>query len=304
MSTAYRVNQGEGGERLDVWLSRTSGHPRAEVHRWFTASGVSINGVVCKKSDKTVEGTVVDIEIPQEIAAVRAAPDFDIRYEDEHLAVVSKPAGVVVHPGTGNVSGTLVDSLRQTMSLAGASGALRPGIVHRLDKDTSGLLIVAKTDETYERLIDMMKARKVTRSYLALVLGTFAFADGRIEAPIGRSERDPTRMDVTSNGKEAATEFGVIEQFAEAALINATLLTGRTHQIRVHMKHIDHPVVGDRTYGPSTMNLARRIGLSRMFLHATMIAFEHPQSGVQISIEEPLPSDLEYALATISKIEG
>lgn len=225
---------------------------------------------------------------------MEAAP-YEIVFEDEYLAVVIKPAGVVVHPAPGTKSVTLVEALAAVMPLAGPPG--RPGVVHRLDKDTSGLLIVAKKVEALESLQAAMKSRTIRREYLALVLGRLRMATGRIEAPIGRRDRDRTRMGVVASGREAVTEFEVLEEFERCCLIEARLQTGRTHQVRVHLSHIGHPIVGDQTYGPRAAQLARRLGIARPFLHAARIVFDHPIEGDRLDIRADLPEDLKLALA-------
>lgn len=219
-----------------------------------------------------------------------------VRYEDADLAVVSKPPGLLTHPIPGEVRKTLVDALSERMPLAAAAGAGREGIVHRLDKGTSGLLVVAKSDAGYHALVDSMKLRKIRRSYLALVLGSFRLPTGRVEAPIARSPKNPTLMSVTPGGRPAATNFEVLESLDSMSYLNVRLETGRTHQIRVHLAHIRHPIIGDTTYGRSTDRLARELGLSRPFLHAGSIRFEHPVKGDVIEVEDPLPDDLELAL--------
>jgi 23S rRNA pseudouridine1911/1915/1917 synthase len=202
----------------------------------------------------------------------------------------------VVHPAPGNRSGTLVEALGVRMPLAPAAGAGRPGIVHRLDKDTSGLMVVAKTDRAYEGLVAAMGGREVSRTYLALVAGAFALPEGRIEAPMGRSPRERTRMGVVSGGREAVTEFKVLEPFGSSTLIEVHLRTGRTHQIRVHLAHIHRPVVGDAVYGKSANALARQLGLKRPFLHSHRLQFVHPVTGADIDIVDPLPPDLAAVL--------
>lgn len=219
-----------------------------------------------------------------------------VRYEDDHLAVVAKPSGMVVHRGAGTSAPTLVDALSQVIPLAPSGGEDRPGIVHRLDKQTSGLLVVAKTDEALSLLARAMKSRVVRRTYIALAWGSFGMPLGRIEAPVRRSAKDPARMSVGGGGKAAATNFEVLEEFAGASLLEVRLETGRTHQIRVHLAHIKHPVVGDDVYGPATLRLAAALGLDRPFLHARRLQFEHPVTGAKIDVTEPLPADLEASL--------
>jgi 23S rRNA pseudouridine1911/1915/1917 synthase len=219
-----------------------------------------------------------------------------VRYEDGDLAVVAKPAGLLTHSSPGQKRPTLVEVLASRMSLAPAAGEGRAGIVHRLDKDTSGLLVVAKTDHAYEGLVSSMKAREVHRSYRALVSGTFNLPRGRVDAPIGRSGKNPTMMSVVSSGKPAVTDFEVLEGLGRVSYLKVDLVTGRTHQIRVHLAHIRHPVIGDPIYGRAAESVARSLGLRRPFLHAGEINFKHPLSGAEVLVEEPLPHELEAAL--------
>lgn len=222
---------------------------------------------------------------------------FEIRYEDDYLAVVSKAAGVVVHPAPGYKKATLVDALQKVMTLAPGAGPGRPGVVHRLDKDTSGLMLVAKTDAALSGLVEAMKSREVNRIYLALVWGIFALPTGRIEAPIGRSKKDPMLQTVRSEGKQAFTNFKVMEAFPDASYLEVKLETGRMHQIRVHLAHISHAVIGDSVYGRGTLQLARKLGLDRPFLHAASLEFDHPITRQSIKLSEPLPDDLTAALS-------
>jgi 23S rRNA pseudouridine1911/1915/1917 synthase len=290
------VDDESAGARLDAWLAAVSGRARNEVQKLIRSGCVTVGGTPASNSTRLAAGQMVELtESPHPPPKAAQAPDVDIKFQDEHLAVVVKPAGLITHAVTAGGS-SLVDALAARMPLAGAAGEGRPGIVHRLDKDTSGLLIVAKTDDSYLALSRLMKARGISRRYLALAAGEFEVPLGRIEAPVGRTPRNPTLMGVTSEGKPAITNFEVLEVLGEASLLSVRLETGRTHQIRVHLAHIGHPVVGDRTYGPATRHLARRLGLSRPFLHATGLQFNHPISGEQLDFEEPLPPDLSRAL--------
>jgi 23S rRNA pseudouridine1911/1915/1917 synthase len=217
--------------------------------------------------------------------------DLRVAFADEHLLIVDKPAGVVVHPGTGHRSGTLVHGLLAHEAAGGDEE--RPGIVHRLDRDTSGLLVVARSDEAHDRLQELIRRRRVERRYLALVKGTPRSRTGRIEAPIGRDRLDKSRHSLdTATPRDAVTHFEVLELLGSRALLELTLETGRTHQIRVHLEAVDLPVSGDPTYGSPG-----DLGLERQFLHAARLAFEHPFTGDRIDIESPLPDDLAAALA-------
>jgi 23S rRNA pseudouridine1911/1915/1917 synthase len=234
---------------------------------------------------------------------------LQVRYEDEHLLVVAKPAGLVVHPGAGHSSGTLVNALlgREGSRLSTVGGAGRPGIVHRLDRDTSGLLLVAKDDRTHAALAAELAAHRIERRYLALVQGHLG-QTATVDAPLGRHPRDRKRMAVVPGGRRAVTHLRVLERFGAGAagrasggglgaadLVEATLETGRTHQIRVHLAYLHHPVVGDRTYGADP-RLAARLGLERPFLHAWRLTFRHPVDGHTIDLTEDLPADLRRAL--------
>lgn len=229
-------------------------------------------------------------------ASARSSAGVGVLYEDDDLAVVAKPAGMVVYAAKNRTDTSLIDALRGRMPLAQAGGPDRPGIVHRLDKDTSGLLAVAKTDRALMALTAAMKSRAISRWYLALASGSFHLPRGRIEAPVGRSRKDPTRMSVANQGKPAATNFRVLEEYSTSSYLEVGLETGRTHQIRVHLSHIKHPIVGDSVYGPATLPLARSLGLRRPFLHAVRLRFVHPITGGQLDLSQPLPPDLEAAL--------
>jgi 23S rRNA pseudouridine1911/1915/1917 synthase len=216
----------------------------------------------------------------------------DVVYEDEHVLVVSKPSGVVVHRAPGTRAGTLVDALVASgRPLAARAGPDRPGIVHRLDRDVSGLLVVAKTDEAHAALVQAMRKREIERGYVALVHGTPHADRGKIDAPVGRHPKHRTRMAVLPEGRSAVTWFTVSERFAEVSLLDVRLETGRTHQIRTHLASIGHPVVGDMAYGRDP-SLARRLDLHRPFLHARRLAFAHPVTGEPIELESELPVDL------------
>lgn len=249
------------------------------------------------KSLKVHPGQVVEIDEPPPVPeAVAIGLEVPVRFEDEHLAVVAKPAGLVVHGVGGSTAPAMVDALAERMSLAPASGERRPGVVHRLDKGTSGLLVVAKTDRAYTALVDQMKARRVSRTYRALVVGRFSLPTGRIEAPVGRSANRPTLMSVSPAGRAATTDFEVLEDLKEVSLLSVKLLTGRTHQIRVHLAHIHHSVVGDMQYGGGAHHLPQALGLTRPFLHAWALEFTHPFTKELVRVEEALPADLQAAL--------
>jgi 23S rRNA pseudouridine1911/1915/1917 synthase len=262
----------------------------------LAAGSVLVDGEARPKSYRLAGGEEVEVDTAAPPPAELDHEPLDIRipYEDEHLLVVDKPPGLVVHPGAGHASGTLVQRLFER-GLAGGE-AERPGIVHRLDRDTSGLLVVARTEAAYEGLRTLVKGRNLEREYVTLVRGRPRSRSGRIEAPIGRDRRDPTRMSLdTDSPKEAVTNFEVVELFHDHALLRVHLETGRTHQIRVHLAAIGLPVAGDPVYG------ARELGLRRQFLHAARLAFPHPITGERIEATSPLPQDLADALENVRR---
>jgi 23S rRNA pseudouridine1911/1915/1917 synthase len=248
-----------------------------------------VDGTVRPKSYRVEAGQEIELE-PEAPAELVAAPlDLRIAYEDEHLLVVDKPAGIAVHPGPGHATGTLVHALLGRT--AGGDEPDRPGIVHRLDRDTSGLMVVARTEDAYRRLRSLVRRRRLEREYLALVRGRPRSRSGRIEAAVGRDRAEPTRQSLdTDTPRDAVTRFEAIELFPEHALLRVRLETGRTHQIRVHLAAIGLPVVGDTVYG------VRDLELERQFLHAARLAFPHPVTGEPVETESPLPADLAEAL--------
>jgi len=254
---------------------------------------VLVDGAVRPKSHRLESGEELEVELsaPKEQALEPEDVEFRIAYEDEHLLVVDKPAGVVVHPAAGHGSGTLVHGL---LGRARGGEEDRPGIVHRLDRDTSGLLVVARSEEAHRRLQNMVRRRALERHYVALVRGRPRSWRGRIEAPLGRDRDDPTRQSLdTECPRDAVTHFEVVELLGGHALLDVRLETGRTHQIRVHLAAVDLPVVGDRVYGVPDE------ALGRQFLHAARLAFEHPFTGERVEVQSPLPPDLEKALARL-----
>jgi 23S rRNA pseudouridine1911/1915/1917 synthase len=265
---------------------------RAAAERLLEAGSVLVDGEPRAKSHKLVGGEEITIEPPAPPAAEApvALPELTIAYEDEHLFVVDKVAGVVVHPAPGHARGTLA----QALAKAGAAGGEedRPGIVHRLDRDTSGLLVVARSPEAYDRLQQLMKRRALTREYMALVVGRPRSRSGTIDAAVGRDRHDRLRHSLdTDTPRAAVTHFELEELLPRHALLRVRLETGRTHQIRVHLAAIDLPVSGDPTYG-----VAGDLGLERQFLHAARLAFEHPLTGEPVDVSSPLPLDLAAAL--------
>jgi 23S rRNA pseudouridine1911/1915/1917 synthase len=296
-------------ERIDVYLSEVE-HvaTRARVQRLLKAGHILVDGKTVKPSHHTRGGEHVTVTIPDPEPSRMIAEDIplDIVFEDRHLLVVNKSAGMVVHPGSGVRDGTLANALlAHCKDLSGIGGVLRPGIVHRLDKDTTGLLLVAKNDATHLALSDDLKARRIRREYVAVVWG-IPGEGGRVETLIGRSRSDRKKMAVLkSDGRNAITSFEVKETFEFASLLGVTLQTGRTHQIRVHMSHIGHPVFGDPTYGgrrrkygsleKAAMKAARGCLelIDRQALHARGLTFTHPATGSEMTLEAPLPGDMK-----------
>jgi 23S rRNA pseudouridine1911/1915/1917 synthase len=294
LTLRLRVPDAAAGERLDRFLA---GLPevgsRAAAERLLAAGGVRVDGAALTKSHRLDGGEEVELEPPEPQRAGVEPEEMDLRipYEDEHLLVVDKPAGLVVHPAPGHATGTLVHGL-VAHDAAGGEEPERPGIVHRLDRDTSGLLVVARSAEAHRRLQNLVRRRAVEREYLALVVGRPRSRSGTIEAPIGRDRDDPTRHSLdTATPRDATTHFEVAELLPRHALLRVTLETGRTHQIRVHLAAVDLPVAGDPLYGKR-----RELGLERQFLHAARLAFPHPMTGDRIEIASELPDDLEAAL--------
>jgi len=284
------------GDRIDRALSFMTGWPRAAVQELIDDGEVLVDGEVVAKSHRLREGSLLQVLAePAPAADVRPEPDPDVeietRFVDDDVVVVAKPAGLVVHPGAGNARGTLVNGLlAQFPGIESIGDPMRPGIVHRLDRDTSGLLAVARSARAYDSLVAQLSARSVERLYSALVWGTLASPRGMIDAPIGRSAARRTRMAVRDAGKPARTEYRVVEAFDSpvCSLLECALETGRTHQIRVHLGAIGHPVVGDGTYGGSRDS----ISLARPFLHAGTLGFDHPATGERLRFVEPLPPEL------------
>jgi len=295
----FRVAPEEAEGRLDAFVAARAGISRAAAVKLISAGAVLVDGRAASKSSRIAEGMRVKVSLPIEISKEPQAEDIPVPvvFEDDHLIVVSKPPGLVVHPAPGHSSGTLVNALLARTGAAPVGGdAGRPGIVHRLDAGTSGLMIVAKDEATHAALTEALAARAITRIYLALVDGVPDTDTATIDAPIGRSQRDRKKMAVVAGGRPAVTEITVLEKLPDTALVEARPITGRTHQIRVHLKAAGHPVVGDRVYGRNH-KLSAALGLERPFLHAVRLSFEHPSTGARIELEDPLPSDLQVALA-------
>ena len=283
-----RVPESAAGSRLDAFLAAHVGS-RAAAERAIEA-GALVDGEQRAKSWRLEGGEEVEFEPQQEPPTLqREDIDLPVAFEDEHLLVVDKPAGLVVHPAAGHTTGTLVHAL---VGVAGGGEEERRGIVHRLDRDTSGLMVVARTEDAYRKLQSLVRRRAVQREYLALVRGRPRSRTGRIEAPIGRDRNDPLRRSLdTDTPRDAVTHFEVEELLPEHALLRVRLETGRTHQIRVHLAAIDLPISGDPVYG-----ITGDLGLDRQFLHAARLAFEHPITGERVETKSPLPKGLAEAL--------
>ncbi|MCY4421650.1 MAG: RluA family pseudouridine synthase [Acidimicrobiaceae bacterium] len=294
------------GLRLDRAVALVADVSRSVAARLVAGGGVRLDGAVVTSGTRRVaagESLAVIVD-RRDDPRPAADPDvaFDTVLEDAHLVVVDKPAGLVVHPGAGHEGGTLVNGLlARYPDIAGVGDAYRPGIVHRLDRGTSGLMVVARTQQAYQGLVEQLRSHRPQRTYCALVRGQPEAASGLIDAPIGRSSRNPQRMTVTGRGRVARTGYTVEQRYSEparSAQLSCRLETGRTHQIRVHLRAIGHPVVGDPTYGSGRLDDV--FGLSRPFLHARSLSFTHPLSGDTVQAESPLPSDLATVLAACS----
>ena len=283
-----------GGERLDVFLAdRRSDLSRSRIRKLIDDGHVTVDGRPGKPSTRLSASQTVMLEVPPPSPAELQPWDvpLSIVFEDEDLIVIDKPAGMTVHPAPGNEDHTLANAvLAHAPDIEGIGGERRPGIVHRLDKDTSGLIIIAKNERVHANLSDQFKSREVSKVYLALVVGHPSPPEADIDAPIGRHPHDRQRMAIVSTGRPSITRYRVVTSYSRSTLVEARPRTGRTHQIRVHLSSVGHPVVGDTTYG----RLAE--GLSRQFLHAHHLAFTHPASGETIRFTAELPSDLRSYL--------
>lgn len=289
------------GERLDAWLAENQPeHSRSRWQALIKEGLVTVNDIPCKANQKIRAGDRVKWTVPEPTPAVPQAEQIplDILYEDRHIIVINKPAGLVVHPAAGNETGTLVNALlHHCTDLTGIGGELRPGIVHRLDKDTSGILVVAKNEAAMAELSRQFKERITDKEYLAIVRGVPRLPRGTVETTIGRHPVHRKKMAVNvRNGREAVSHYEVIERFDDAALVRVKIETGRTHQIRVHMAHLKHPIVGDTVYGRGG---ASAVKAERQMLHAAKLSLNHPKSGKRLSFEAPLPDDMNALLSQL-----
>lgn len=296
----HTILEHEANERLDKVVSSIREEwSRSQVQQWIKEGDITVNGKKEKANYRCQAGDLVEIEVPEpELPDIEPEDlHLDIYYEDADVLVVNKPKGMVVHPSNGHFTGTLVNGLMyHCKDLSGINGVLRPGIVHRIDKDTSGLLMVAKNDYAHEKLAAQLSEKTVTRKYFALVHGNIPHEAGTIDAPIGRDPADRQRMAVVDNGKDAVTHFHVLERFDRYTFIECRLETGRTHQIRVHMKYIGHPLAGDPKYGPK-----KTIDFGGQALHAGVLGFCHPRTGETLTFEAPLPDDFAHLLNTMRR---
>ncbi len=305
---SFGPNEQEVGERVDVVLAARGAVTRTLAQRALRDGAVLVNGAGARPSHRLEIGDVVEGELPEAQVAAPAAENIgiEVRYRDEWLLVISKPPGLVTHPARGHDSGTLVNALLGLGVPLSNQGSIRPGIVHRLDKDTSGLMVVAKTDAARAALVEQFAGRTVLKEYLALVHGHPA-AQAVVDAPIGRDPRNRQRMGVVADGRPAQTEIAVVETFPGYALVQARLRTGRTHQIRVHLAFIGHPIVGDPVYGRRATPVfeaagkvrMQRLPLARQFLHAARLGFSLPAGGEWREFSSPLPPDLDATLALL-----
>ncbi|PJY98737.1 RluA family pseudouridine synthase [Bacillus vallismortis] len=294
------ASEEQKSERIDKFLALTENDwSRTQVQQWVKDGQIVVNGSPVKSNYKIQPGDQVTVTVPEpEALDVLAEPmDLDIYYEDQDVLVVNKPRGMVVHPAPGHLTGTLVNGLMaHCTDLSGINGVMRPGIVHRIDKDTSGLLMVAKNDMAHESLVNQLVNKTVTRKYTAVVHGLISHDDGTIDAPIGRDKKDRQSMTVARDGKNAVTHFHVLERFQDFTLVECQLETGRTHQIRVHMKYIGFPLAGDPKYGPR-----KTIDFNGQALHAGILGFDHPRTGEYVEFEAPLPDDMAELIESLRK---
>jgi pseudouridine synthase, RluA family len=301
-SLEWEIDDSAAGERLDKFVTDAvddEAVSRTQIQDWIKAGAVLVNGQETKPKHRLEIGDVVTVNVPEpQPTEIVAEPiPLEVVYEDSDVIVINKPRGLVVHPAPGHSSGTVVNALLyHCKDLSGINGSIRPGIVHRIDKDTSGLLMAAKNDTAHASLSAQLKAHTVTRKYIALVHGKVPHERGTIDAPIGRDERDRKMFTVTEkNSRHAVTHFNVIERLGDDyTLLELQLETGRTHQIRVHMKYIGHPLAGDPMYGRS-----KTVDLKGQALHAAILGFEHPRTGEFLQFEAPIPDDMAHVLHSL-----
>ncbi|USK94024.1 RluA family pseudouridine synthase [Rossellomorea marisflavi] len=294
----HSIDENNQGERIDkVVSSLNKDWSRSLVQLWIKEGHVKVNGEVVKANFKCPLDASIEIAIPdpEELDVEAEDLNLDIAYEDQDVIVVNKPKGMVVHPAPGHSSGTMVNGLmHHCKDLSGINGVMRPGIVHRIDKDTSGLLMVAKNDKAHEHLVNQLVEKTVTRKYTAIVHGNIPHEYGTIDAPIGRDPKDRQSMTVVDNGKKAVTHFRVLDRYEDFTLVECELETGRTHQIRVHMKYIGYPLAGDPKYGPR-----KTLPLNGQALHAGTLGFVHPRTGEYMEFHADLPEEFTKLIARL-----
>lgn len=296
------VKDNEQNKRLDMYIAKEKKElSRTTIKRLLEDGDILVNGRMQKASYKPEAGDKIKINMPEVVETKLVAQDIPVPviYEDKDIIVVNKPKGMVVHPANGNPDGTLVNAILAMCkdSLSGIGGEIRPGIVHRLDKDTSGLLIIAKNDLAHMNMSKQIQDRKVIKKYIALVRGTVPENEATIDMPIARSQKDRKKMAVDKNGKEAVTHFKVLARYDKYTLLEIKIDTGRTHQIRVHMSYIGHPVIGDEVYS----NGKNEFGVKGQMLHAKYLEFTHPITGKDIKLEAPLPEYFEEVLKQLEE---
>jgi 23S rRNA pseudouridine1911/1915/1917 synthase len=291
----HTILEQQKGDRIDKVISTLDEEwSRTQVQQWIKDGNVLVNGQKIKTNYKCSLNDEIEISIPDPelLDVIPEEMDLKIYFEDKDVLVVNKPSGMVVHPAPGHLTGTLVNGLMaHCKDLSGINGVLRPGIVHRIDKDTSGLLMVAKNDMAHEKLVNQLVEKTVTRKYRAIVHGVIPHDFGTIDAPLGRDTRDRQSMTIVDNGKHAVTHFQVIERFKDFTFVECQLETGRTHQIRVHMKYIGYPLAGDPKYGPK-----KTLDINGQALHAGILGFNHPRTNEYLEFEAPVPVEFEEVL--------
>ncbi|MGG0178980.1 RluA family pseudouridine synthase [Gottfriedia acidiceleris] len=298
---AFTVQEDQHLERIDTFIATQNDEwSRSQVQTWLKDDFVLVNGEKIKRNYKVKQGDEISVSVPdpKPLEVIAENIPLDVYYEDADVIVVNKPRGMVVHPALGHETGTLVNALMyHCKDLSGINGILRPGIVHRIDKDTSGLLMVAKNDVAHEKLAEQLRQKTTVRKYIAIVHGVIPHEEGTIDAPIGRDKSDRQSMTVTEdNSKEAVTHFRVLERFDEFTLVECQLETGRTHQIRVHMKYIGYPLAGDPKYGPR-----KTLDIDGQALHAAVLGFNHPRTNEYIEFSAPVPEVLENIIEQLRR---
>ena len=303
------VQDSEKGERLDLFLLKKTGITRSQIRKLIRQGDILVNDSKIIQNYRVKPEDFITIQVSEEPEAGLAAEPIpvEVLYEDSHLIIVNKPAGMVVYPAAGHATGTLMNALAHHCSkLSAPGGPLRPGVVHRLDKDTSGVMVIALNDGAYYNLVEQFRQRTINRKYAAIIFGNMKEDSGQIDLRIGRSESDRKKMSTQSRrGKEALTNWKVVQRFGCATVIEVKLGTGRTHQIRVHFASIGHPVLGDRTYGKKIgmkVNAQKTLSFPRQMLHAGLLGFPHPVTGEYLEFSSPLPEDMAEKIAELKDL--